>query len=497
MPSNQRADLDADVLIIGAGLSGIGAACQLTRRRPNTTYLILEARADLGGTWDLFRYPGVRNDSDMFTFGYGFRPWRGPRSIASGQAIHTYLRETAQEYVVTDRIRYHHRVVAAQWSSAQARWTLDVEVTSANDEAAGATDVIQLTCGFLWSNTGYYRYDHGHAPDISGLDTFAGTLIHPQHWPNGFDATGKRIVVIGSGATAVTLVPALARDAAEVIQIQRTPTYVAARPTIDALAARLAGRIPQRMTQRVMRMKYVLDAQVTYLLSQRLPGLVKAVLRRRARRLLPEGFDVASAFQPDYNPWDQRICVAADGDLFDSITSGRSRIVTSAIERVVPGGLQLIDGGMVQADVIITATGLDLLMLGGISLRVDGCSIDPADTTVFRGALLSGVPNFAFTLSVVTASWTLRSDLSAIFVCRVLAHIQRHGYGSVTPRLPAEAACWRMRPLLGYGSSYIQRSRSLLPTQGPRAPWNTSENHLTAVMAMKYRRVDHPDLCFT
>ncbi|CAN5417553.1 NAD(P)/FAD-dependent oxidoreductase [soil metagenome] len=492
MPDTQRADLDVDVLIIGAGLSGIGAACQLTRRHPQTSYVVLEARADLGGTWDLFRYPGIRSDSDMFTFAYGFRPWRGPRSIAGGRAIHDYLRETAREYAVTDRIRYGHRVIAASWSSAQARWTLDVEVS----HPAGA-ESIQLTGGFLWINTGYYRYDRGHMPDIPGLGTFDGTLIHPQHWPEGFEATGKRIAVIGSGATAVTLVPALAHDAAEVTQIQRTPTYVAARPSIDPLAARLASRIPRRVAERIVRAKYIADNQATYLLSQRLPGLLKRSLRRGAQRRLPAGFDVKGTFQPDYAPWDQRVCVAADGDLFDSIATGRSRILTSTIERVAPHGLRLSNGEVIDADVIVTATGLDMLILGGMSLRVDGRLIDPARTTTFRGVMLSGVPNFAFTLGFTTASWTLRSDLAAVYICRVLDHLHRRGHRTVTPTLPPQASTWQTRPLINYSSSYVQRSRSLLPQQGKRPPWEVGDNYLLALLAMKYRSVDHPDLTFS
>ncbi len=457
---------------------------------------MLEARSDLGGTWDLFRYPGIRSDSDMYTYSYGFRPWSGPRSLADGSTILRYLRDSAREYGVIERIRYRHRVVAAQWSTAEARWTLDIEVRRVD----GADDIspcsIQMTCAFLYCNTGYYRFDRGHSPDLAGLKDFAGTVIHPQHWPEGFDVTGSHVAIIGSGATTVTLVPELARHAASLTQVQRTPTYVAALDSVDANASWLDGRVSLRWRSRVMRAKYIARAQFIAVASRLWPERLKRTLRRGAQRQLPTGYDVAASFQPNYNPWEQRLCVTPDGDLFQSISTGQARIVTSTIERVLPRGLQLADGQIVDADVLITATGLEILMLGGMTLRVDGGTIDVGEAITFRGVMLSGVPNFAFTVGATATSWTLTSDLAAIYVCRVLEHLRSRGYRSVTPTLPAEAKEWTKTPLFRYSSSYVLRSRSVLPSQGDRRAWQMSEHYVIALLRMKYRPISHPDLTF-
>ncbi|MGB3764580.1 MAG: NAD(P)/FAD-dependent oxidoreductase, partial [Ornithinimicrobium sp.] len=407
-----------------------------------------------------------------------------------------YLRESAREYGVIERIRYHHRVVQAQWSTAEARWTLDIEVTRVDGTEDTSTTSIQMTCAFLYSNTGYYRYDRGHSPDLAGVKNFAGTLIHPQHWPEGFDVTGKHVAIIGSGATTVTLVPELARHAASLTQVQRTPTYVAAPDSVDAHASWLKGRMPSHWIPRVMRTKYIAKAQFTAIASQFWPERLKRTLRLAAQDRLPPGYDVAASFQPPYNPWDQRLCVTPDGDLFKTISAGRARIVTSTIERVLPQGLQLSNGHIIEADVLITATGFDVLMLGGMTLRVDGRTIDPGEAIAFRGVMLSGVPNFAFTMGATATSWTLTSDLAAIYVCRVLAHLHRRGYRRVTPTLPAESAVWRTTPLFRYSSSYVRRSETLLPSQGDRRSWQMSEHYVAALLRMKYWPISHPDLTF-
>ncbi len=485
-----RGVADVDVLIIGAGLSGIGAACHLTRERSETTYLIVEARDALGGTWDLFRYPGVRSDSDMFTYGYSFRPWPGPRSIASGDAILSYLQDTAQKYDLHGHIRLGHRVISAAWSSTQAQWTVQIEQT-ATDE------MLRMTARFLWGNTGYYRYDHGHTADIPGLDQFAGDTIHPQHWPTDFDPTGKRIVVIGSGATAITLVPELARSAEHVTMLQRTPSYVASLPANDPLAQRLDGRVPSVVASKIVRAQNIVTAQATYRLSRASPKLLKKILRDNAAKHLPQDYDVQEAFEPAYDPWDQRLCVTPDHQLFDAISTGNAEVITSTIDKGVPDGVRLHDGRRIEADAIVTATGLEVLVLGGITFTVDDTPVDPADCLLYRGMMLSGLPNLAMSLGYTVASWTLESDLTAAHVCRLLAHMDRHGYRSVTPTLPPAAAQWDLAPPIDYSSGYIVRARAKLPSQGPVEPWRVSKRYLHDVLRLRVRSVSDPALRFT
>jgi monooxygenase len=450
---------DVDVLIIGAGLSGVGAACHLQRECPEKTVAILEARDTIGGTWDLFRYPGVRSDSDMFTLGYSFRPWASPQAIADGPAILQYVRETAQEYGVDRRIHFGHRATRAEWSSETARWT----VTATRSGAGGMEDTVIFTCAFLSVCSGYYRYDHGFTPAFAGADEFAGQVVHPQHWPEGLDYTDKRVVVIGSGATAVTLVP--------------------------TMAERLQGRLPERLAHSLVRWKNVLTGIGVFQLSRRRPETMKRLLRRSAVAKLPVGFDVDTHLAPTYNPWDQRLCAAPDGDVFRAIRSGRADIVTERIERFTLGGVRLASGRELPADIIVTATGLDLLFLGGLSLTVDDQEVSPADTLAYKGMMLSGVPNFSLTLGYTNASWTLKADLVGRYVSRLLKYLDAHGYQSVTPVAPDLGDRDALVPLIDLQSGYVRRASAVLPKQGPNAPWRLHQNYLRDLWLMRARPV--------
>ncbi|HKD99040.1 MAG TPA: NAD(P)/FAD-dependent oxidoreductase [Micromonosporaceae bacterium] len=458
-----------DVLIVGAGLSGIGAACHLRREAPDVTYAIVEARAVSGGTWELFRYPGVRSDSDMYTLGYNFRPWQSPHSIAGGGEILRYLRETAEAYGVDKEIEYHTRVVGADWSASDTRWTVTVE-----DPETGTRSV--RTCGFLYLCSGYYRYDEGYTPTWPGQDEFGGTVVHPQFWPADLDVTGKRVVVVGSGATAVTLVPALADTAAKVTQVQRSPSYVMALPARDPLARPLRRLLPERRVYAALRWKNVRLAGLFYRLFRRYPARARAMLDKAARKSLPPGYDVDTHFNPRYDPWDQRLCLAPDGDFFHAIRSGRAEIVTDHIESFTQAGLRLRSGATLDADVIVTATGLNLLPLGGIALTLDGEAVKAPEHVAYKGMMLDGVPNMAFALGYTNASWTLKVDLVSSYVCRLVAGMKRDGYAVVTPRLPARPM--DTKPFIEMTSGYFERSRDLLPLQGDKAPWRLRQHYL-------------------
>ncbi len=476
-----------DVLIVGAGLSGIGAACHLEEERPGTSYAVLEARAAMGGTWDLFRYPGIRSDSDMFTLGYSFRPWTDPQSIADGASIRRYVEETAREYGVDSRIRYHHRVLAAEWSSEEARWTVTAERTDTGEQ-------LTLTCSWLSVCSGYYRYDEGFTPRFEGAETFGGQVVHPQHWPEDLDVTGKRVVVIGSGATAVTLVPSLAPQAEHVTMLQRTPTYVVALPGRDALAESLRRRLPERVVYPVVRWKNVLVSMASYQLSRRRPALMKKVLRKAQVQQLPAGYDVDTHFTPPYDPWDQRLCVVPDGDLFRAIRQEQASIVTDRIVRFDETGIVLASGRHLDADVIVTATGLNLLPIGGMTLSVDGAPVELSETVSYKGMMVSGVPNFAMTIGYTNASWTLKADLVARYVCRLLEHMERNGYDVVTPLAPADP---EREPFLGLTSGYVQRSLAALPKQGGRAPWKLYQNYIRDVLLMRRGPVEDEGIRFS
>ncbi len=476
-----------DVLIVGAGLSGVGAACHLRRDCPDKTYAVLEARDAIGGTWDLFRYPGIRSDSDMFTLGYSFKPWTDPKAIADGPSIREYVRETAREYGVTEHIRFQHRVVRADWDSRTARWTVHAHRGDTGED-------VTLTCSFLHTCSGYYRYDEGHTPDFPGVERFTGRVVHPQHWPEDLDHTGARVVVIGSGATAVTLVPALAERAAHVTMLQRSPTYVLSLPSRDALAGALRRVLPDRAVYPVVRWKNVLLATANYQLSRRAPNLVRRLLRRAARGRLPAGYDVDRHFSPRYDPWDQRLCVVPDGDLFTAIRRGRAAVVTGTLATFTETGLRLDSGEELAADVVVTATGLNLLALGGATLTVDGEPVDLAGTVAYKGMMLSGVPNFAMTIGYTNASWTLKADLVAGYVCRLLTHLDRTGAQVVTPVPPPDG---ERRPLIDLTAGYVLRSLGTLPRQGARAPWRLHQNYPRDVLLMRYGRLTDEGVRFS
>lgn len=474
------ADEHVDVLIVGAGLSGIGAACQLKRRCPGKTFTVLEARGAIGGTWDLFRYPGVRSDSDMFTLGYSFRPWTHPKAIADGPSIREYILDTARDNGIDRRIRFHHRVVRAEWSSESSRWTVEAHRT---DEAGTVLETVRLTCDFLHVCTGYYRYDKGYTPDLPGIDRFTGTIVHPQHWPDDLDYAGKRVVVIGSGATAVTLVPAMAETAGQVTMLQRSPSYVLALPSVDGIADALRDRLPAKIAYPLVRWKNALSASLLYQLSRRRPNLVKKLLRAGARKQLPPGYDVDRHFGPRYNPWDQRLCFVPDGDLFTAVREGRASVVTDRIETFTEHGIKLASGAALDADVIVTATGLNLLAFGGMSLVVDGAEVDIGDTMAYKGMMLSGVPNFVFTVGYTNASWTLKADLVSQYTCRLLNHLDEHGYRQCVPTAPRDA---ETRPLIDLTSGYVQRSVRDFPKQGANAPWRLYQNYVRDVAMLRH-----------
>jgi cation diffusion facilitator CzcD-associated flavoprotein CzcO len=472
-----------DVLIVGAGLSGIGAAWHLQQRCPGKRYAILEARDDLGGTWDLFRYPGIRSDSDMHTLGYRFKPWTASKSITDGPSILEYVRETARESGIEEKIRFGVRVVAAEWSSAEARWTVEAERT----DGAGDGERVRLTCDFLWTCSGYYRYDEGYTPEFEGVERFPGPVIHPQHWPEDLDYSGKRVVVIGSGATAVTLVPAIAERAAHVTMLQRSPTYIASLPAQDRLAGWLRRHLPERAAYAIVRWKNVLIQTAFYQLSRRRPQMIKRFIRKGVERSLPAGYDVDKHFKPHYDPWDQRMCLVPDGDLFRAISRGEASVVTDRIASFTERGIALESGEDLEADVIVTATGLNLLFLGGMALKVDGEPVDIPGKMTYKGMMLSGVPNMAFTVGYTNASWTLKADLTSEYVCRLLRHMDAHGYRRCVPEVDPSVT---EQPLLDFTSSYVQRSLDEFPKQGSVEPWKLRQNYVFDIRTIRRGPLD-------
>ncbi|MBK6888313.1 MAG: NAD(P)/FAD-dependent oxidoreductase [Tetrasphaera sp.] len=463
---------DVDVLIMGAGLSGIGAACHLQRERPGTTYTIIEQRDAMGGTWDLFRYPGVRSDSDMYTLGYDFKPWRGEHALASGPEILRYIREAAAQYHVDRHIRYRHKGIRAEWSSEEAMWTATAQHTLED----GTVEEVTITARFLYSCSGYYDYDQGYAPQFPGIDEFGGTVIHPQFWPEDLDYAGKRVVVIGSGATAVTLVPAMAATAGHVTMLQRSPTYVFSLPSADPVADAADRLLPGRAAYTVTRWNHILAAWGLYQVSRRRPAMMRGFFRREATKLLPENYPVDVHFNPRYDPWDQRLCLVPDGDLHAAITAGQAEIVTDTIESFTPTGIRLASGRHLDADIVVTATGLVLKPGGGATLVVDGREVDLPTTVSYRGMMLCGVPNFALALGYINASWTLRVDLVSRYVCRLLTYMDRHGFTSAWPKEPPSGQ--ETRPIMEFAAGYIQRSSAKLPRQGSSGPWKVHQNYL-------------------
>ncbi|WP_007023412.1 flavin-containing monooxygenase [Saccharomonospora iraqiensis] len=475
-----------DVLIVGAGLSGIGAAHHLRSQLPGHTFTLLEARDALGGTWDLFRYPGVRSDSDMQTLGYRFRPWRRSRALADGPSILRYLRDTATEAGIDRHIRYRHRVVHASWSSDDALWTVEAE----HD---GTT--VRFTARFLHVCSGYYRYDAGYFPEFPGLERFRGTVVHPQEWPEDLDHTGQRIVVVGSGATAVTLVPALADKAAHVTMLQRSPTYILSLPSEDRLAGLLHRVVGPRAAYPVVRWKNIAVSTLLYQLSRRRPELVRRLIRKATIRQLPAGYDVDTHFRPDYDPWDQRLCFVPDGDLFTAVRRGTASVVTDHIEEFTASGLRLRSGAELEADTVVVATGLRLLPLGGMRLTVDGSEVRLPETMAYKGMMLSGVPNFAFTVGYTNASWTLKADLVSGYVVRLLRHLDRHGYRRCVPVNddPSVTA----RPLLDFDAGYVRRAIDEFPRAGSRQPWRLGMSYAHDLVTLGHRRLDDGILRFT
>ncbi|MEU4422124.1 NAD(P)/FAD-dependent oxidoreductase [Actinoplanes sp. NPDC024001] len=480
--------MDLDVVIVGAGISGIGAAYYLQRDHPGREYAILEARGASGGTWDLFRYPGIRSDSDLHTFGYEFRPWTDDHSIATADRILAYVRETAATYGIDRRIRYHHRVVAASWSSEQARWTVEVERGD-----TGATE--RLTCRWIFSAGGYYRYDQGFTPHFEGRDRFRGDIVHPQHWPEDLDYAGKRIVVIGSGATAVTLVPALAETAAHVTMLQRTPSYVMPVPAKDALGNRLRALLGEERAYPIIRRKNIVKGRLVWQFCQRFPGAARRLIRWVNTRQLPDGYPVDEHFNPPYGPWDQRLCAVPNGDLFREIRAGRASVVTDRIASFTETGVLLESGRTLDADVIVTATGLNVQAFGGTRLTVDGRDVDLADTIAYKGMMLSGVPNLAYAVGYTNSSWTLKVGLLCEHFCRLLAHMDRHGYDTCRPE-PADPDM-PTRPFLDFGAGYIRRAVDRLPRQGDRMPWLTSMSYASDVKLLRADDVTDPELRFS
>jgi monooxygenase len=477
-----------DVLIVGAGLSGIGAGYYIQTKCPWASYAIFEARDAIGGTWDLFRYPGIRSDSDMFTLGYSFRPWDGEKSIADGPSILQYIEDTAAESGVDQHIRFHHRIITADWSTDDAVWNVTAERSDSGETVA-------LTCSFLFSCSGHYRYDHGYQPEFPGMDDFQGTIVHPQAWPEDLAYAGKKVVVIGSGATAVTLVPSLAETAAHVTMLQRSPTYIASLPQKSPILRLLRRVLPKNRANSLMRWFNALMAQGFFQLSRRRPDLVKRMLRKSVEKQLPEGYDVDSNFTPTYNPWDQRLCVVPDGDLFKTIRAGTASVVTDHIETFTEGGLKLASGNELEADVIVTATGLELLFMGGIQLSVDGEAVDVPTRLTYKGMMLEGVPNLALAVGYTNASWTLKCDLTCDYVTRLLNHLHDAGLRQCTPVNHGGAV--EPMPLLGLSSGYVQRSIHLFPKQGGRFPWQVHQSYLRDYRALKRSDIQDDAMVFS
>jgi cation diffusion facilitator CzcD-associated flavoprotein CzcO len=477
-----------DVAIIGAGLSGVGAACRLQKACPSKTYAILEGREDLGGTWDLFRYPGVRSDSDMFTLSYPFRPWTHAKAIARGRSILTYIRDTAREYGVDQKIRFGHRLRAASWSSAEARWTLEVE-------RGPEREVVRLSCGFLIMCAGYYAYEDGYSPTFPGVARFRGRIVHPQHWSPDVDYVGKRVVVIGSGATAITLAPELAKRAAHVVMVQRSPSYVIERPSSDGFADALRAALPERLAYRLARWKNILIGAYFYRFCRRNPQSAKWLLLSRVRDALDPNYDVATHFTPPYDPWEKRLCVVPDGDLFRAIRNRRASVVTGRIETFTESGVALSDGQEIEADLVVTATGLVLQPLGGVRLSVDGAAVDLGKTLTYKGAMLSGVPNLASVFGYANASWTLKADLICQYVCRLLNHMEARGYRQCAPR--ADDAPASSAPLIDLEAGHFQRAPGQLPRQGLKWPWRWRQDYARDVLALKFGRIADDALRFS
>jgi monooxygenase len=473
-----------DVLIIGAGLSGIGAGYHLQTKCPTKRFVILEGREAIGGTWDLFRYPGIRSDSDMFTLGYSFRPWTEPKAIADGERILNYVRETASENGIDKKIRFRHRVRRASWSTPDARWTVEAERFSGE----GAAETVTFTCNFLFSCAGYYRYEEGYLPEFAGAKDFAGRIVHPQKWPEDLDYAGKRVVVIGSGATAVTLVPEMAKTAAHVTMLQRSPTYVVSRPAQDPLANKLRRNLSPGLAYHLIRWRNVLFGMYFFQLSRRKPARVKELILGGVRKALGPDYDVATHFTPRYNPWDQRLCLVPDGDLFKAIRENRASVTTAEIDTFTGNGIRLKDGSELEADIIVTATGLVLQIVGGMQVSVDGRPVEFADKLLYKGMMYSDVPNLASAFGYTNASWTLKCDLTCEYVCRLINYMDRHNYRRCMPH--NDDSTIEAMPHLEFSSGYVQRAIARLPKQGSRRPWRLYQNYALDILSLRLGKVN-------
>ena len=464
-----------DVVVVGAGLSGIGAGYHLQTMSPDRTYVILEGRDDIGGTWDLFRYPGVRSDSDMHTLGYSFKPWTAAKSIADGPSILEYVKETSRDYGIDSHIRFRHLVESAEWSSADAHWTVEARI---KDEGGAPGNRVTFTCGFLFMCSGYYSYKGGYTPEFAGIEQYQGQLVHPQQWPEDLDYAGKRVVVIGSGATAMTLVPAMAEQAGHITMVQRSPTYVVSRPDQDAIANRLRKILPDTWAYSATRWKNVALQQFLYKRTRTQPAKVKAQLLKLVRKHLGPDYDVDKHFTPKYNPWDQRMCLVPNADLFTAINSGKASVVTDTIATFTPTGIRLGSGEQLEADIIITATGLQMVTLGEMSFSIDGEPLDFSKTWTYKGFAYSDVPNMASSFGYINASWTLRADLICSYVCRLLNHMRDTGTQQCTPRLRESDRSMPERPwIVDFSSGYMQRTMHKFPRQGDREPWINPQNY--------------------
>jgi cation diffusion facilitator CzcD-associated flavoprotein CzcO len=461
-----------DVVIVGAGLSGIGAAWHLQEKCPDKSYLILESRESMGGTWDLFRYPGIRSDSDMYTLGYNFKPWTEGKAIADGPSILNYIRETSSEAGIDRNIRYQHKVRSARWSSEDASWTV-----TAHD--AASDEVITIRCNFLLMCSGYYNYEHGYLPEFKGRENFLGQSVHPQHWPSDIDYSGKKVVIIGSGATAVTLVPEIAKKANHVVMLQRSPTYMASAPDTDWIARLLQWLLPEKTAYSITRWKNIQFQRWIYRQTRTAPKRIRRKLLKMARKELGKGIDFDTHFVPRYDPWDQRLCLVPNGDFFQAVRSGRASVVTDTITEFTENGLRLESGEVLEADIIVTATGLDLCVLGDVQISVDDQPVDIAETFSYKSMMFSGVPNLISTFGYINASWTLKADLTAEFSCRVLNHMSDTGMRQCTPRLRDDEQDMPGKAWIeGFSSGYIQRKTHLLPKQGNRPPWINTQNYV-------------------
>lgn len=476
-----------DVVIVGAGISGISTAWHLQDRCPTKSYAILERRENIGGTWDLFKYPGIRSDSDMFTLGFRFKPWTSSRAIADGQSIWNYINEAAVENGIDKHIRTGHRVTSVDWSDADNRWTINIET---------AGEQQQLTASFLSVCSGYYNYDEGYSPEFPGAADFKGQIIHPQDWPEGLDYAGKKIVVIGSGATAITLIPSLVNEGAgHVTMLQRSPTYIGALPLDDPIAAQANKYLPKNVAHMVNRWKAIAMATGQYQVARRFPKVFKKALRDMATRRLPEGFDYDKHFSPRYNPWDERVCLAPNGDFFKTIKAGKADVVTDTIETFTETGIKLTSGTELQADIIITATGLNMQLFGGATATRNGEPIDLTKSMTYKGLMLSGVPNMAITFGYTNASWTLKADLVSEFICRVLNYMDANGFDRVEPQHPGDAI--DEQPFMDFTPGYFRRAMDTLPKSGSEAPWKLKQNYFFDLRLIRHGKVDEESLHFT